>query len=105
MATESLITETNSAAVPAAPSLDQLSFTSRRADDGVELWSPAEVAGDWAAQCHAGRDFGSEAVDYIRATGDATMLSGIVRAIAECGKFSGVEAGFFTAVSTAIEIA
>jgi hypothetical protein len=60
------------------------------------------VAGDWATQCGAGREHAREAIEYIRATGNAAMLPGIVRAIAERGAFGGVEIGFFTGISTEI---
>jgi hypothetical protein len=99
MANDTTNTESGSPAVPKEPRLDPLSFTSRREGDGINLWSPAEVAEDWAAQCRAGREHGCAAVDYIRSTNDAAMLPGIVRTIAERGTFGGVEVGFFAALS------
>lgn len=103
MATDTSTIELAAAAEPASPAaVGQLSFTGRRADNGVNLWSPAEVAGEWAQQCRVGREYGREAVDYIRETGDAAMLPGIVRTIAERGTFGGVELGFFAAVSMSV---
>lgn len=103
MATETSTIETADTAVPTTPGVEQLSFTSRRPDDtGINLWSPADVGSGWDAQCRAGRDYGYEAADYIRATGDAAALGGIVRTIAERGTFGGVETGFFAALSMSL---
>ncbi|MBW6523284.1 hypothetical protein KZ810_07200 [Sphingomonas sp. RHCKR47] len=103
MATETSTIETAATAVPATPGVGQLSFTGRRPDDsGVDLWAPADVGGGWAAECDAGREYGREAVDYIRSSGDAAALGGIVRTIAERGTFGGVEAGFFAALSMSL---
>jgi hypothetical protein len=103
MDTDFATTKTAVPAVPATPSVGQLSFTGRRADDsGVNLWAPADIAGNWGQQCRAGREYGREAVDYIRSTGDAAALGAIVRAIMERRTFGGVEAGFFAAVSAGL---
>ena len=102
MASEPLITETNRAALSATLSVGQLSFTGRRADGGINLWSPDEVPDDWGEQCRLGREYGREAVDYIRETHSAAVLPGIVRTIAERDTFGGVEVGFFTALSVAV---
>jgi hypothetical protein len=100
MATQVLNTEIVPTAVPAMASVAQLSFTGRRADDSeINLWSPAEVTGDWDAQCRAGREYGYEAANYIRSSGDAAMLGGVVRAIVERGNVGEIEAGFFSALS------
>jgi len=102
MATEFTTTESNLAAGSATPTLGHLPFTGLRADEGVAVWSPPEVSGDWAEQCIVGREFGNAAVDYIRASGDHALLSAVVRAIADRGTFTGVEAGFFSRVSISL---
>ncbi len=102
MATESLNTETNPVAVLAESGVSQLTFTGRREDGGINLWSPAEVAGEWDEQCRVGRGYGREAADYIRESGDAAMLPAVVRAIVERGSFGGVEVGFFAKLSVEI---
>ena len=103
MATATSTIETAAAAVSATPGVGQLSFAGRRPDDsGIKLWSPGDVGSDWDAQCRAGQEYGREAADYIRSTGDAAALGGIVRTIAERGTFGGVEAGFFAALSMSL---
>ncbi|USU08820.1 hypothetical protein NF700_17475 [Sphingomonadaceae bacterium OTU29MARTA1] len=103
MATHSPITETATVAGEVEPNVGQLSFTGPRADDsGVNLWAPAPVSGGWADECRTGRSYGYEAVEYIRETNDAAMLGGIVQAIIHRGTYSGIEAGFFAAVSMSL---
>lgn len=103
MATQSPITETALVAAEVAPSVGQLSFVGRRADDsGVNLWAPMPVTGGWADECRTGRSYGYEAVEYIRETNDAAALGGIVQAIIQRGTYSGVEAGFFAAISLSL---
>ena len=103
MATDTHTIENAAAAEPTTPTVGQLSFTGRRADDsGVDLWSPAEIGSDWVKQCRRGRSYGYEAVKYIRETNDAAMLQGVVRAMAKHGIFGGVEAGFFAALSMSL---
>lgn len=102
MATNVLTRENVNAAVPAQSPLMGLSFTETRADGGVSLWRAAEEGPSWADQCRAGRQRGYEALDYIRATGDAAMLPGIARAITERGTFGGAEVGFFAVISALV---
>ena len=102
MATETLITESHSASVLAAPRLDQLSFTRQRTDDSMNFWRPREVSGGWIERLREGHALGREAIDYIRASGDAAMLQGVVRTIADRGTFGAIEVGFFAALSLAI---
>lgn len=84
------------------PSLGQLSFIGRLADNRINLWSPAEVASDWDAQCRRGREYGREAVEYVREMNDAAMLPVVLRTIAERSTFGGVEVGFFAAASMSL---
>ena len=86
-----------SSSIAALP-LSGLSFTGRHTDGRADLWCH-EVQGDWAALCAAGREFGREACHHIQTTGDAALLSAIVRTIAERGSFGGVEVGFFATLS------
>jgi hypothetical protein len=104
MAANTSTIETAATAVPATHGVGQLSFTGPQPDDtGVNLWNPADVGSDWAEQCRRGRSYGHEAVEYIRSTGDAAALGGIVQAVMSRGTFGGVEAGFFAAVSMSLE--
>ena len=99
MATDFPIIETAATAVSAMPTLGLLSFTTCRADGSTNLWSPADVVGDWDAQCRAGRKLGDEACHHIFATGNVPLIPSIVRAIVERGSFGGVETGFFSAIT------
>jgi hypothetical protein len=102
MATSTSIIETAEAAGYQIASAEQLSFTSRREDENLDLWSPADSHADWLAQCRAGRSYGHELVEYVRETNDAALLQGIVQRMAERRTFGGIEAGFFAAVSMAL---
>lgn len=99
MATNVIITQQHQTAAPAVPTVDQLSFTAGRLEDGVTLWSPSSIPTGWAEQCGLGRELAREAIDYIAASYDSALLPGIVRTIVERGSFGGVEAGFFTEIS------
>lgn len=99
MATDLPIIETEVSALPQPRSARQLSFTSRRVDGGINLWSPTEVGDDRAEQSRVGREYGRKAADYIRARNNGAMLPGVVRKIVERGSFGGLEVGFFAALS------
>jgi hypothetical protein len=78
--------------------LEALNFVGRDSGERLDLWRHG-LQGDWETLCSAGRRFGREACDYVRATDNASLVPGIVRTIAERGSFGGVEVGFFTELS------
>jgi hypothetical protein len=85
-------------------SLKSLPFiTSKQDAEGCEniesFWAPARAA-DYGADCAAGRTYAGQLVDFIRETGNPTLLPRIIGAMPR-GEMSGVEIGFLTALGIA----
>ena len=56
-------------------------------------------SGDYGADCLAGRDQAARALNYMNANSCPTMLGHLVEAMIARGRFSGLEVGFFQAIS------
>ena len=65
------------------------------------MWSP-ERSGNYARDCATGRLYASELAEYVRLTGRLHTMSFVAQAIAASGEWGGVEIGFFTGISAAM---
>jgi hypothetical protein len=78
--------------VPFSPKIDIpfADMSSKKID-----WWVAEETGDWAADNERGREYARLLIRYIRANQTPFLLGYVMKAIAQKGRVSGVEIGFF----------
>lgn len=79
-----------------------LAFARSHPDGRLDPWCH-DVAGDWGAQCQAGRAFAADFLEHLRSTDNIPLLPAIARRITERGTFGGVECGFFTALAERLD--
>ena len=85
----------------------QLSFLRVENGEIVEYWAPAEVKGvsednAYIAECSLGGHYALEVIGHMRRYADrfdGDYLLPVIASIVERGKWSGVEIGFFAALS------
>jgi len=92
--------------IPAPPSpLDPaqpLPFThSGTSDDSTRSFWAVDADDDWIADCEVGAEYGRIYVDRLRSTAACPPLGWIVKDMIGKGRYSGVEAGFFSVVGRA----
>jgi hypothetical protein len=83
-----------------AKRLGDLSFVDAQGDRKPNLWAHAtQRVGDYADDCAVGVAAAEELCAYVRDTDDLAILGGIAQVIANNGRFSGKEVGFFAGLS------
>lgn len=81
--------------------VNSLDFVSENAG-GLRLWASCDEAQHWAVQCQIGRERAEKLISFMSENQDPSLLGRVVQHMVECGKFGGVETGFFQAISTAM---
>ena len=70
-----------------------LNFVSGTPGRSLNMWSPQRPV-DYAEACKQGRIYAGEMAKYLQASRNPLIVGAVMKAIAEAGEFSGVEAGF-----------
>lgn len=85
--------------VPFSPKID-MPFADMSSDK-IDWWVVTET-GDYSADNDLGREYARLLVRYIRANQTPFLMGYVMKAIAEKGRISGVEIGFFQGIGHAL---
>jgi len=67
------------------------------------LRAPCDIAetGDWAEDNRAGRELARDLINHLRETESVPAFGGVMKRMAEFGRWGGVEVGFAAAIASA----